>query len=253
MRTYDLPPSSKLVAFANGFTMTVSTQFGPFRFRPVFVNEILMALELYEPNVREVFKPERGQTVFDIGSNIGFYTLRASAQVGSTGRVVSIEANPDTFRILKTNVMANCCINTIAFCCAAGAEDGLSELYVPSNYAAGSTMVHNPNRSPRPRAKVPVRTIDSIVSMLGIKKVNWIKIDVEGAEIGVVAGGKSVLRNHKPKIIIETMNEGVVQFLRENGYSVVAVRGVIGLLYAYPNLPPTGMIQTAVNRQTVAN
>ena len=44
LRSYDLLPFSKLIAFVSGFTMGVSTQFGLFRFRPVFVNEILMAL-----------------------------------------------------------------------------------------------------------------------------------------------------------------------------------------------------------------
>jgi FkbM family methyltransferase len=253
LRSYGLPPLSKLVASARGFTMVVSTQFGVFRFRPVFVNEILMALELYEPHVRQIFKPERGQTVIDIGSNIGFYTLRASLQVRPTGRVISVEANPDTFRILRANVKANCSIDTTAFCCAIGAANGFADLYVPSNYAAGSTTLRNSDRSERPRVKVPVRTVDSLVSMLGIRNVDWIKIDVEGGEVGVVAGCRNVIMNHRPKIIIETRNEGVVNYLRENGYDVLPVSGHVGLFYAHPSLQPVGLSQTEFDQQTVAS
>jgi len=97
-----------------------------------------------------------------------------------------------------------------------------------------------------------MRTIDSLVPMLGIKSVDWIKIYVEGAEIGVVAGCKNVIMNHKPKITIETMNEGVVQFLRESGYDVLPVTGHIGLFYAHPNLP-LGMLQTEFDQRAMAN
>jgi hypothetical protein len=124
---------------------------------------------------------------------------------------------------------------------------------VPSNYAAGSTTIYNSKRSFRQRAKVPVRTIDSLASMLGIANIDWIKIDVEGAEIGVLTGSKNVIRNHKPKMIIETMNERVVQFLRERGYNVLPVTGVIGLVYAHPILPPAGIAPRAFDQQTVAN
>jgi len=235
LKSYDLPPFSRLAAFGSAFTVVADTQLGLLRFRPVFVNEILMALGLYEPHTKEVFKPGKGQTVLDIGSNIGFYTLRASRQVGPTGKVISVEANPDTFHILKANVIENCSINTLALCCAMGAEDGLSYLYVPSNYPAGSTLIPRDANSLAPRAKVPVTTVDSLVLMLGIKRVDWMKIDVEGMETAVIAGCKNVIRNHKPKIMIETMNNDVIQYLSENGYRVLPVRGVIGLFFAHPN------------------
>ena len=236
LRGYGLPLLSRLVAFGSGFTVAADTQLGLVRFRPVFVNEVLMALGLYEPHTQEVFKAGKGQTVLDIGANIGFYTLRASRQVGPTGKVISVEANPQTFQILRANVIENCSANTLALCCAVGAEDGLSYLYVPSNYPAGSTLIHSDANSLAPQAKVPVTTVDSLVSMLGIKRVDWMKIDVEGMETAVIAGCKNVIRDHKPKIMIETMNNDIIQYLRENGYRVFPVRGVIGLVYAYPVL-----------------
>jgi len=99
-------------------------------------------------------------------------------------------------------------------------EDGLSYLYVPSNYPAGSTLIYSDADSLAPQAKVPVTTVDSLVLMIAVKRVHWMKIDVEGMETAVIAGCKNVIRDHKPKIMIETMNNDVVQYLRENGYHV---------------------------------
>lgn len=233
LRMYNLPLFSKLISSGKAFTVTTNTEFGSFRFRPIFLNEILMAEGSYEPHVKEVFKLKRGETVIDIGSNIGFYTLWASRVVGSAGKVISIEANPETFGILKSNVIENHCNNVVFFCCAAGAEEGYADLCVPSNYPAASTILQK-EEIRRGSYRVPMMTVDSIVRKLGLKRIDWMKIDVEGSDVEVIAGCKDVIRTYKPKIIIETGNESLVQYLCENEYCVTPLRAVFGFVFAHP-------------------
>jgi FkbM family methyltransferase len=234
LKIYELPLFRKLVLSGKAISLVAKTEFGLFRYRPFFINEILMAEGLYEPHVKEVFKPEKGETVIDIGSNIGFYTLRASRYVGATGKVISIEPNPETFGVLKSNIMENNCNNVVALCCAAGAEDGYANLYVPSNYPAGSRIVQKGSNSGITREKVRIITIDSLVRKLGLKRIDWMKIDVEGSDTEVIIGCKDIIERCKPRIIIETGNARTIQLLAESGYCVKPLRGVIGFVYAYP-------------------
>jgi FkbM family methyltransferase len=195
---------------------------------------------VYEPFVREVFRPKDGEVVVDVGSYIGMYTILASKSVGPLGKVISIEPNPDNFSILMSNIRRNSLTNVVAVPSAAGAEISEANLIVPSQYPAGSliTRAHLPPDEKRSTDEVVhVKSIDSLVRELSIMKVDWIKIDAEGMQTDVLQGCRETLTSFRPKIIIEGGRD-VGEYLEELGYTVERLGGAsgyVGYLYAYPS------------------
>ncbi|MFZ1744757.1 MAG: FkbM family methyltransferase [Nitrospirales bacterium] len=127
-----------------------------------------------------------GDVVFDVGANIGLYTLPMSRAVGANGTVVSFEPDPDNLRILKHNIAANNCNNVLVMPFALGTEDGEMDLYqVDSNRGYLSFAdLSGTGRS----VKVRVRRGDNVLREQGIDKPSIVKIDVEGAEPLVISG-----------------------------------------------------------------
>ena len=70
-----------------------------------------------------------GDCVVDIGANIGIFSLNLSRAVGSDGRVIAVEPDPDNLRFLKKNLEVNGCHNVIVVPCALGKDSGSGELY----------------------------------------------------------------------------------------------------------------------------
>ncbi len=66
-----------------------------------------MSMIDHEEDIIEQFSPKKGDTVIDVGAAFGFYTIMASKTVGQQGRVVAIEAQPDSFDMLNKNIKLN--------------------------------------------------------------------------------------------------------------------------------------------------
>jgi FkbM family methyltransferase len=124
-----------------------------------------------------------GDTVVDVGANVGALTVQASSLVGSTGQVISIEAHPRTFRYLMGNLRLNRCSNVTALNVAAGAA--------PGTVTFSDLKQDDVNRVADGGVTVPVDTLDRQLS--GID-VSLLKIDVEGYEKFVLEGATETLR-----------------------------------------------------------
>ncbi|MGI9009595.1 MAG: FkbM family methyltransferase [Nitrososphaeraceae archaeon] len=160
------------------------------------------------------FTPKEGDIVIDIGAHIGPYTIIASKRVGPNGKVISIEADPDNFDILNRNINLNKLINVIAVNYAVYSKEETIKLYLPSGEEHSSYTKYNTVMSDRAQGEtkfvqVQANTLDYILQKNGIKpeNVNWIKIDVEGAEFEVLKGARDVLSNSsKVSLLIEIHN-----------------------------------------------
>lgn len=127
-----------------------------------------------------------GETVVDVGANIGALSLVASAAVAPGGRVIAIEAHPRTFEFLQHNLALN-------------ARDNVQ----PLNYAVGAapgTLSFSDKRSDDQNAvetdgalQVPVETLDSLLAHVP-GPVSLLKVDVEGFERFVFEGAGQVLQ-----------------------------------------------------------
>src|ERR671921_608513 len=155
-----------------------------------------------EDGIIEHFTPKQGDIVVDIGAHIGRYTIIASKRVGTNGKVVAIEANPGNFEMLNRNIKLNKLANVIPLNYAVYSKETKIKLYLPgeeSGYTIYNTIMSNRAINEDKFVEVSANTLDYLLQSKGIKEeeVNWIKIDVEGAEFEVLKGAANVLSKSK--------------------------------------------------------
>jgi FkbM family methyltransferase len=144
----------------------------------------------YEVFVRRVyeslpdFAPRSGSVVVDVGANIGMFALR-HALAGA--RVFAVEPHPGAFGRLRRNIGANALDGRItALSCALGAENGWARL-------VDAPVTPLTRALPDPSGTVQLRTLDDLVADVGLKRIDLLKLDVEGAEVEVLCGGRTTL------------------------------------------------------------
>lgn len=171
-----------------------------------------------EPNVAAWFHPREGETVIDVGANVGGYTVRA-AHAGA--RVLSLEPNPQTFAVLQKCVGLNGWTNVELRQIAAGRVGGASTLYLPEVFSGRASLVHDFKSH---SVQVNVDSLDNVVKSSGLTRVDWLKIDVEGSEIDVLEGARATLRRTKRIIIeVEPVNEVLAKRIltEETGFVIL--------------------------------
>lgn len=145
----------------------------------------------YEPFesslVQKYLKP--GMTVYNIGANLGYYTLLASECVGVGGKVFAFEPAPENFELLKRTVSENKLANVELFPSAVGAAKGSATLSL-SQTNSGDHQLQNV--ASREHIVVNVTSIDAFTSD-GYTQPNAIIMDVQGAEFDVLRGASSSL------------------------------------------------------------
>lgn len=141
-----------------------------------------------------------GFVVIDIGANIGTYTVPLARLVGPNGRVVAFEPNRPTFACLRQNVRQNRLGNVTLVRAAAGPESGFAGLVVTEDNFG---EVHLAPPGGAEAARVAVTTVDEQVASLGLGRVDYIKIDVEGFELAALRGARRTLAAN-PKLLVQT-------------------------------------------------
>ncbi len=176
------------------------------QFREVYV------WKAYE-RIREV-KP--GDVVVDVGAMVGTFTLKAAAQGAS--RILAFEPFPPSFKILAENLERNKLDNVDAYRVALAQRNGEMKLWAHEN--PGSQSLTD-MKDPEKFVMVPTRRLDDVLKEEEADHVDFIKIDVEGAEHLVLMGAKETLKRtpihlgiavyHYPEQLkeISTMLEGL--------------------------------------------
>ena len=158
---------------------------------------------VYEPTALNfVLKRLTGGAVFfDVGANIGVFTLPAAEKVGTTGRVVAIEPSPRVFPYLQRNVQTNRLLNVdLVHCAAIDLKSSEVSFYeAPADHFGMGSMGAQFYTEP---ISVPGKSLDSIADELSITHIDIIKVDVEGFEAGVFRGGEGILRSKKSPIVV---------------------------------------------------
>src|SRR5215211_3000966 len=181
------------------------------------------------------FTPKEGDIVIDVGAHIGPYTLKASKRVGLNGKVIAIEADPGNFDILNRNIQLNKLTNVIALNYAAYSKEDKIRLYLlqdESSWTKYNTVMTDRAGNEKKFVEVKANTLDYLLQSIGIKheQVNWIKIDVEGAEFDVLKGAKDILSKSKDiSLLIEihnlttnntTLYEPIKEFLNSYNFKI---------------------------------
>ncbi|MEI8211715.1 MAG: FkbM family methyltransferase [Planctomycetota bacterium] len=153
--------------------------------------------------LRRVVRP--GDCVFDIGANVGQMTLEAAFLVGPTGRVIAVEPAPGNVRVLRRHVNGNGFSERVRiFEAACGSQSGGTVTFhiygnAADSVGSGHSIKKHSNEGESLTITVPVISIDQLATEMPPAVV---KIDVEGGELGVLAGAESTLRVYRPAIQI---------------------------------------------------
>jgi FkbM family methyltransferase len=156
--------------------------------------------------VREFIKP--GDTAFDIGANIGWYTTLLSRLVGGKGSVYAFEPVPRTFESLGRTVEKNRCEDNVRlFNNLVGAEPGSGLIYEFPGLHPGLSSSRPLGGAEKIEHRIDKITIDDAVDAYDVSAIDFLKIDVEGAEFEVLKGAARSLRTGTIKTILIEVNE----------------------------------------------
>ena len=151
-----------------------------------------------------------GDIVIDVGANIGYYTLIFAQLVGKSGKVIAFEPESKNFEILKKNIEINNYDNVIVEQKIVSEKCGKMKLYVSDSDIVGHRIQQMKNL--KNFIEVESVTLDDYMEKLHLdKKVNFIKIDVEGAEPKVLEGSNKILEENDQLKIFTEFNREVVK------------------------------------------
>ena len=175
-----------------------------------------------------------GDLFFDVGANVGVYTLMASRLVGDSGQVHAFEPFVDAYGFLQRNVDLNLVKNVTLNPVAVGEKVGEENLFV--NAQSALTGLGRTKRGVfLDVQKVPVWTLDHYVKRSGIRSIDFLKIDVEGFEGHVLRGAIELLSNSPNLIVMSELAKknfeplgfsvkDVIDWMRSIGFEVWMIR-----------------------------
>jgi FkbM family methyltransferase len=155
---------------------------------------------------------ESGDVCLDVGANFGWYTTLLQKLCGSSGAVHAFEPVPDTFVTLQNNVellsdSSNVSINNVAL----GDAPGNIEMHVFAGLPNGHSSLSTMGRSDYKTVASPMITLDSYLEDRGIAKVDFIKVDIEGAELMFLKGAAKLFAQPVPPIWMIEMALGTTR------------------------------------------
>jgi FkbM family methyltransferase len=171
---------------------------------------------------------KKGDVVIEAGANLGSETLLLSRLVGD-GKVFGFEPNPYTFERLSINVTINDLKNVKVFDYAVGESDGNITFNIYPKGFCNPGMSSKYMETPLTR-KIDVvqKTLDTFVKEQQIDKVNFLKMDIQGAEMDLLSGAAATIKKHKPTIFLEALimyndTKALYEKFKEYGYNVYVI------------------------------
>jgi FkbM family methyltransferase len=129
------------------------------------------------------YEPRAGDVVLDVGAGVGHQTLLFAGLVGSSGRVLAVEAHPGTYEWLVRLCTLNDLANVVPIQCAAWEADGELEISDLDHYVENTVIA-----AAGGGITVPARRLDGLASELGITQVDLLAMNIEGAERAALRG-----------------------------------------------------------------
>lgn len=167
---------------------------------------------IYEPFETELLKNQigSGNTVLDIGANIGYYTLIFAKSVGSEGRVFAFEPDPTNFNLLKQNIALNGYQNVTLEQKAVYSANRTMELFLnednQSDHRIYQTKIH------QPCVVVDAVSLDNYFRN-GQTVIDLIKMDIQGAEMAALQGMARLLKNNRDiRLVMEFLPTALSRF-----------------------------------------
>ena len=175
----------------------------------------------FEPLTHEfLVKNAKESDVFlDIGAHIGMYSIRLAQKVS---KVIALEPEPKNYSFLYKNILVNNLSNkVIPLPIAVSDKDGYANLCI--RISSGASTLEDSLNCKR-KTKIITLTVDTLLKILKIWKVDMIKIDVEGHEARVINGMRRLLSYNPPRVLvieIRKRNLYLLKMFAELGYNIV--------------------------------
>lgn len=190
------------------------------------ISGVIQKVGCWEPNEIDLILNfvKEGDVCINVGSNIGYFTCFMSRQVGHSGKVFSIEANPRLEKYLRHNISNLEHNNVELIMCAAGDVTGETILYI-NDINSGDNRVFDSNHGKYLRNEgfgsdqKEVVKIDLVDNLVNSKRVDFILTDCQGWDYKVIRGMKRIIEDNKPKILFEF----IPRTIAEHGEDPVAV------------------------------
>ncbi|MGH9922037.1 MAG: FkbM family methyltransferase, partial [Nitrososphaerales archaeon] len=163
-----------------------------------YATDFEVVSDLHEPWFLAIFKPKIGDVVLDLGAHIGRYSVVAGKLVGESGKVIAIEANPDNFQILRLNIRVNDLQNVVSAINAAAWKE-VTTLTLFRDTFSGRHSVYKTTDN---HSKIDTVTVDELVRQYNLPEIDWMKVDIEGAEYAMLLGAKATIISEKIKFML---------------------------------------------------
>jgi FkbM family methyltransferase len=163
-----------------------------------------------------------GMVCYDVGANVGFTAVLAAKCVGPSGRVVCFEPLPENAAQIRVNADLNAFAQLQVHQVALGVTDGEAEFRTSHAPTWGRLAEAGATPEQSGTTRVAVRRLDSLARTEALPDPQFIKMDVEGAEAGVLTGGRELLERTRPVMVIELHHtyQAVVDALAELDYVI---------------------------------
>jgi len=162
-----------------------------------------------------------GDVVYDLGANVGFYSLLGSVLVGPRGRVFSFEPLPRNLELLGKHIRGNNITNCVIVASAVSDREGTAHFEAQCD-------PHTTKLSATGNITVKLTSLDDLLASGEILPPNVIKCDIEGTEFDALNGARDTLERYHPKILLATHGGAVhklcCDFLIAIGYSVWSLK-----------------------------
>lgn len=176
----------------------------------------------YEFEKQQLFEKtiQDGKVIYDLGANVGFYTLLSSVIVGSKGKVIAFEPLPRNLEYLRQHMIINRVDNVTIKDAAVSDTTGLITFDIGPHSSMGKIAENG-------TLKVKTVVLDTLVDKGEIPPPDYMKIDIEGAEFLALQGARRMLEKYHPTIFLATHGKEVhqkcLEFLTSLGYKLRSI------------------------------
>ncbi|MBN1617921.1 FkbM family methyltransferase [Candidatus Dojkabacteria bacterium] len=160
----------------------------------------------YEPEETKVFieNVKKNNVIFDIGANIGYYSVIGSKIIGESGQVYAFEPDPFNLKLLNENITLNKQKNIISIPKAVGSSN--QKISLQQDLNQGHTRVSTKEKSSQEIPQIEMITLDDFILENKISNVDYLKIDIEGYELYALEGAENSLGKGIIKTIMIEIN-----------------------------------------------
>ena len=217
-----------------GLRILAIRPFGRFRFYSDLDSVYLIAAEFLGGEISSLASMQ-GKVFLDVGAHFGYVSAKIASSADPSSRIIAIEPNPRNYSVLRSNVELNNFTSVKPFRFAIANFTGTSRMQAPDGVSTRFKVTHDSNESDS-SIEVECYLLPDVFKRLGLDRVDFAKLDIEGLELDVLRSAFPKLANKIDRLDIEVHNAPdlplLENLLMSNGFDIeVCSNGVLSRSY----------------------